>query len=120
MMRAERATVYARLRQAALCLSISAVLQVLRLQSRSLRQAGEHPRAHFVPIMKGEHRIRPTVPGQDLMGTRCSLHGPTDAQERSHYTPRFRRRPLTHQQRAQRLRGAKIERQQARHRLAIL
>jgi hypothetical protein len=58
--------------------------EVLRAQTRSTSNSGQHPRSDFLAIVKCEHKICPSWTGQDPMrSSRLSLDLPANLQQRT-------------------------------------
>jgi hypothetical protein len=81
-----------------------------------LGNAGEHPRADLLAVMKREHHVRPAGAGEYLVGALLTLERPPEAVQGGKYPSGLRRRPVTHRP----LRGAKVEREQVWCGLAVL
>lgn len=76
--------------------SLSAALQVLRLEARVLRNTGKHLRAYLFGVVERENIVRPAFPGKRFVGTRLSFDLPPDSDQSGENPPGLRRRPLAH------------------------
>jgi hypothetical protein len=70
--------------------------QVLRREAGAFRNAGEHARADFLGIVKGEDEIRPPTARERFVGAGFSLELPTNAIEGGEHTASACGRPISH------------------------
>ncbi len=60
-------------------------LQIIWCEAGHFRQAGQHARADFVAVVKGEDYIRSARPLQNPMGAGRAFDLPADAKERGFF-----------------------------------
>jgi hypothetical protein len=76
--------------------AIGGRLEVFRLESCPFCDSGEHLGSDFVPIMEGEHCVRPSIPCEDAVRSGHALNAPSDVEQGGKDTGGLRSRPLTH------------------------
>ena len=60
--------------------------EVVGCEASVLGNAGEHPRAQLLAVVKGKDHIRPPLARQGTMGSGLALNDPTFPEERGQYT----------------------------------